>query len=66
MDYTALTSLIGSIGFPIVMCLLMYKYMTDVQKKTDETLQNLETAIKSLEKGIDTLVSIAVKDREVE
>lgn len=61
MDITQLTTVIGSVGFPAVMCLLMYKYMTDTQAKTDETLKNLETAIKSLEKGVDTLVNLTIK-----
>ncbi|MEE3334347.1 MAG: hypothetical protein VZR54_08795 [Ruminococcus sp.] len=61
MDITQLTTVVGSVGFPAVMCLLMYKYMTDTQAKTDETLKNLETAIKSLEKGVDTLVNITIK-----
>ena len=64
MDITQLTTLIGSLGFPAVMCLLMYKYMTDTQAKTDETLKNLETAIKSLEKGIDTLVNFTIKKED--
>ena len=60
MDITQLTTVIGSVGFPAVMCLLMYKYMTDTQTKTDETLKNLETAIKALEKGVDTLVNFTI------
>ena len=64
MDITQLTTVIGSVGFPAVMCLLMYKYMTDTQAKTDETLKNLETAIKSLEKGVDTLVNLTIKKED--
>lgn len=60
MDVSSVTNLIGSVGFPILMCLMMYKYMTDTQEKTDETLQKLETAIKALEKGVDTLVKISM------
>ena len=61
MDIQSITTLIGTLGFPIMMCLLMYKYMMDNNAKTDETLQNLETAIKSLEKGVDTLVQLTMK-----
>ena len=60
MDIQSITTLIGTLGFPIMMCLLMYKYMLDNNAKTDETLQNLETAIKALEKGVDTLVQITM------
>lgn len=56
----AVTTMIGSVGFPIVMCLMMYKYMTDVQKKTDETLSGLTNAISALEKGVDTLVNFTI------
>ena len=56
----AITAMIGSVGFPIVMCLMMYKYMTDVQKKTDETLASLTNAISALEKGVDTLVNFTI------
>lgn len=56
----AVTAMIGSVGFPIVMCLMMYKYMTDVQKKTDETLASLTNAISALEKGVDTLVNFTI------
>lgn len=64
MDIQSITTLIGTLGFPIMMCLLMYKYMMDNNAKTDETLQNLETAIKSLEKGVDTLVQITMNRNE--
>lgn len=56
----SITAMIGSVGFPIVMCLMMYKYMTDVQKKTDETLSSLTNAISALEKGVDTLVNFTI------
>lgn len=56
----AVTAMIGSVGFPIVMCLMMYKYMTEVQKKTDETLASLTNAISALEKGVDTLVNFTI------
>lgn len=29
MDGTSLVTLIGSLGFPIVMCLIMFKYLMD-------------------------------------
>lgn len=61
MDITQVTTLIGSLGFPIVMCLIMYKYMVDTSAKNDETLRNLEIAIKALEKGVDTLVAMTTK-----
>lgn len=59
MDATAITSLITSVGFPIVMCLLMYKYITDETKATRATLSALESAIHALEKGVEDLIQIS-------
>lgn len=55
MDPNAITSLIGSIGFPIVMCLLLY-YRMDKQdenhkeemNKITEALNNNTFALKEL------------------
>lgn len=55
MDPNAITSLIGSIGFPIVMCLLLY-YRMDKQdenhkeemNKITEALNNNTLALKEL------------------
>lgn len=59
MDITAISSLITSVGFPIVMCLLMYKYITDETKATRTTLSALESAIHALEKGVEDLIQIS-------
>ena len=59
MEITEMTSLITSVGFPIVMCLLMYKYVTDESKETRATLSMLESAIHALEKGVEDLIQIS-------
>ena len=66
MDVTAITSLITSVGFPIVMCLLMYKYMTEENKATRETLNALEMAIHTLEKGVEDLIAISRMRYDIE
>lgn len=59
MEMTEITSLITSVGFPAVMCLLMYKYVIEDSKQTRETIQALETAIHSLENGVENLIKIS-------
>lgn len=59
MEMTELTNLITSVGFPAVMCLLMYKYVIEDSKQTREALQALETAIHTLEKGVENLIKIS-------
>lgn len=62
MDLNAFTTLIGSLGFPIVMCLLLYYRMdkqdenhkTEMEKIT-EALNNNTQAITSLVTKISTL-----------
>lgn len=66
MDITELTPLITSVGFPIVMCLLMYKYVTEDSKQTREAIKNLESAIRAIEKGIDALISIGSRESREE
>ena len=62
MDSNAFTTLIGSLGFPIVMCLLLYYRMdkqdenhkTEMEKIT-EALNNNTQAITSLVTKISTI-----------
>ncbi len=62
MDLNAITTLIGSIGFPIVMCLLLY-YRMDKQdenhksemEKITEALNNNTQALTALATKISTL-----------
>lgn len=59
MDMGAITQAITSIGFPIVMCLLMYKYVTEDSKQTRETIHELKETIKAVEAGINALIRIS-------
>lgn len=62
MDLNAITTLIGSIGFPIVMCLLLY-YRMDKQDenhkremdKINEALNNNTQALTALATKISTI-----------
>lgn len=53
--YQAVASLISSIGFPIVMCLLMFKYTTDLNETHKEETNALKDAINELKVAITTL-----------
>lgn len=60
MEFGDLTSLIGTLGFPMVMCLLMYKYMTDVQTRTSATLNKVENALHLLEQSVESLTQAII------
>ena len=53
MDANAILQAIGSIGFPIVMCLILMKYVQNTQDKLIEAIQNLTLAVKRLETLIE-------------
>lgn len=53
--YQSIASLISSIGFPIVMCLLMFKYTTDLNETHREETNALKDAINELKVAITTL-----------
>lgn len=41
MDMQTIVSLIGSLGFPIVMCLIMFKYIEQVEADNKETIEKM-------------------------
>lgn len=53
MDASAVVSAIGSIGFPIVMCLILMKYVQTTQDKLIDAIQSLTLAVKRLETIIE-------------
>ena len=59
MDAQQLITVIGSLGFPIAMCIfLMVKF--------DKTLENLNDRILSLSVRLDTLIDAALDNKEEE
>lgn len=48
MEYEAIVSLIGSVGFPIVMCIMLFNYIKVEQSSTRELLQELKETIVQL------------------
>lgn len=56
MEITEIVNIISSVGFPIVMCLMMYKYITEDSKQTRDAITSLQGSIKALEELISKLV----------
>lgn len=57
MDAQQLISIIGSLGFPVAMCIFLIV-------KFDKTLENLNDRILSLSVRLDTLIDAALDKRE--
>lgn len=55
MDINAVAQLVGSVGFPIAMCLLMAFYIKGEQDTTRQTLMELRSAIVQLTEEIKDL-----------
>lgn len=67
MDVATITSLISGVGFPIVMCLMMFKYMQDEQETHRDESDALKEAINELRVAITTLTErITVLENEHE
>lgn len=55
MDISTITSLIGSIGFPIVMCVMMFNYMKDEESKLTDAINELKNVITILTERIERI-----------
>lgn len=53
MNYEQIVSLIGSVGFPILMCGALCWYVYKVNSEMQKSLDNLEDAIQRLIDKID-------------
>lgn len=47
MDVASVTSLVSSVGFPIVCCIFMAKYITTINHQFNEELDKLRTALEN-------------------
>lgn len=66
MDANAITSLIGSVGFPIVMCLLMVKLMKDSEDSHKQEIDSLKDALNNNTQvltKLQTTMDIVLKER---
>lgn len=61
MDITSMSQIIGSLGFPIVFSLIMFKYLEEEQKTHKEEMNTIKDAINNntltMQKLIDKLDS---------
>lgn len=45
MDYNVIVNLIGSVGFPIVMCIVLFKYITTLTENHKNEVNLLKNAL---------------------
>lgn len=62
MDAQSITTFISSVGFPIVMCLILIKYTQQENQRNDDTITKLTDTINANTKAITELVTL-IKDK---
>lgn len=69
MDTQAITTLIGSVGFPIVMCLIMVKVMMQMEESHKTEIDSLKESLNNntnVLTKLETMLSmLAVKENEI-
>lgn len=69
MDTQAITSLIGSVGFPIVMCLIMVKVMMQMEESHKTEIDSLKESLNNntnVLTKLETMLSmLARKENEI-
>lgn len=64
MDVGNISSIISSVGFPIVMCIIMFEYLQKESENHREETASLKDAITKLEVAIVTLTERMNKGEE--
>ena len=54
MDTTAIVSLISSVGFPIVACIFMWKYINTTMKEFTQTMNENTQMLTKIYERLDT------------
>lgn len=62
MDINAITTVIGSLGFPIVMSMVLIKMMFDTQKQHEQESKDFTKAIDNNTAVIERLITKLGKD----
>ena len=69
MDTQAITTLIGSLGFPIVMCLIMVKVMMQMEESHKTEIESLKESLNNntnVLTKLETMLSmLAGKENEI-
>lgn len=47
MDANSLTNIVGTLGFPIVMCLMFFKYIKQMTEQHKQEVKELAEAVKN-------------------
>ena len=65
MDISAIVSIISTVGFPIVMCIIMFKYITTLTENHKEEIKLLKNSMSSnmykLDQSIDNNSKLLVE-----
>ena len=68
MDAQGITSMIGSLGFPIVMCIIMIKLIFTMEESHKEEIDALKESLNNntnVLTKLETMLNIYMKDNEV-
>lgn len=63
MDVNSIASIVGSLGFPIVMCIWIFKYLEQEQEAHKEEISSLKDVIADLKVAITSLTERLGKTR---
>ena len=55
MDSASIVQAIGSIGFPIVMCIIMFNYIKSTQDALIKSIDSLTDTVKELEARLKSM-----------
>ena len=67
MDAQGITSMIGSLGFPIVMCIIMIKLIFTMEESHKEEIDALKESLNNntnVLTKLETMLNIYMKDNE--
>ena len=67
MDAQGITTMIGSLGFPIVMCIIMIKLIFTMEESHKEEIDSLKESLNnntSVLTRLETMLNIYMKDNE--
>ena len=68
MDTQGITTMIGSLGFPIVMCIIMIKLIFTMEESHKEEIDALKESLNNntnVLTKLETMLNIYMKDNEV-
>ena len=63
MDVNVITSLIGSLGFPIACCIALFWYMTKMAKQHKEEMDKMSEAINNNTNVMNRLIEKIESDK---